>query len=217
MKSAWMRFSALASVPLALALALASCESKAGPDRESLVDPEARFAEAARECTTITAQDSDGNHYTLAQGGIPRGKTYVERVIGPSGGKLMGSASGHSLTVPQGAVELPTRFQFLVVVDDECVIEVELEAEIEEDDLDEAQQRLAAAWDQRFKKKVILALSFKDAINVTDPRRLRILWDEAEQPRHSGVHVPVESTVDLQKKEVRAGLDHFSRYCLASD
>jgi hypothetical protein len=127
----------------------------------------------------------------------------IQGLIGWLGGVL--ELNGHSLAVPVGAVQLPTLF--VMSTPSTTVIDVDLQAL-----LPTLFNKLLDVGGLGFRKPVTVTLSYARATNVTDPSRLyiaRILPD--------GTYEKIPSTVDTKKKTVSAKLDHFSKYCMASN
>lgn len=145
------------------------------------------------------------SEYTLIEERAPRllETLEVSGVIGIFGGKL--SLAGHALTVPYGAVTLPTVFTLRLLPTG--YIEVELEAV-----LTSLLGRTINVGEEGFRKPVPVTLTYVRATNVTDPSRLRIMRVKAD-----GNHEILPSTVDTQDKTVTAELDHFSRYCMVAN
>jgi hypothetical protein len=127
----------------------------------------------------------------------------ISRVIGILGGSL--SLAGHTVTVPSGAVSLPTVFTLTLLPNG--YIEVEVEA-LQTSLLG----RLINVGEQGFRKPVDLTLTYSRATNVTDPSRLKLM-----RVNPDGKHEILPSTVDFGRKTVTAKLDHFSRYCMIAN
>lgn len=118
-------------------------------------------------------------------------------VIGLDGGIL--TLQQHALVVPAGAVLVPTGFKMELIPNDHVM--VDLGAYVLGQDVGE----------KGFEKPVTLTLSYANA-NVKDPSKLYIL-----RYNENGQHEKLPSVVDPVKKTVSAQLDHFSKYCMATN
>jgi hypothetical protein len=130
----------------------------------------------------------------------------LSSVIGIQGGKI--SLAGHVLTIPAGAVTIPTLFTMTVPLNG--YVEVELLATVS--------TVLGTVIDvgaQGFKKPVTLSLTYARAMpNVDNPSKLFIAYMK------NGDYIELQklpSWTDRNQKLVSAELDHFSKYCMASD
>lgn len=183
-------------LPLLLA-ALAGCEPVVEPAPD-------RGPEVAHQVlgSAATVADDEGNEYTLVEGNVPPLVTTreVSRLIGASGGTL--NLAGHTLTVPEGAVSVPT--VFVLTIPPSGRVEVELQA------LVSTLSGLVDVGEEGFDRPVTLSLTYAWASNVTDPSTLKIL-----HLREDGSAEPLPTTVDPTGKTVTARLHHFSRYCMA--
>lgn len=124
------------------------------------------------------------------------------RLIGPEGGLIR--LGGHLLEVPAGAVDRPALFSMLVLPTG--YVEVELLA------LAPLLSRVLDIGSDGFEEPVSLTLSYARATNVRDPDDLFVL-----RLNPFGRHEPLPSRVDKRRRTVTAELEHFSRYCLASN
>ena len=127
----------------------------------------------------------------------------LSRIIGLLGGTI--SVANHSVTVPFGAVTLPTLFTLTYAGNG--YVEVDATATITD-----LLGRILDVGGLGFKKPVTMTLSYARATNVTDPSRLKIV-----RLNPNGQHEVMPSTVNTWKKTVSAQLDHFSRYALVTD
>lgn len=123
-------------------------------------------------------------------------------VIGPDGGSI--ELGGHRLTVPAGAVARPTRFSLQLL--ESGYVEVDLRA---------SQRSKSGAevsvGKQGFPTPVILELSYQHVEGVDRPDALVVAWVKPD-----GSLQPLRSTHDASARSIRAPLDHFSRFVLAT-
>lgn len=177
---------------LAAILAVATgCEPATAP----------RLAEPSGPALSLESSD-----YRLIESPIPEGLPSIEvsKLIGLTGGAL--HLAGHSIQVPAGAVSLPTLFTMRLVTNG--YVEVELTAvvsSISGDVIDVGENGFGSST-------VALTLSYASATNVGDPDDLLIL-----RMLEDGKVEALDVVVDASGKRVTAQLDHFSRYCLASN
>ena len=132
----------------------------------------------------------------------PSTQQFGTAVLGVVGGVL--SVGGHSVDVPPGAVLEPTLFTMLTP--STPVIDVELNALVP-DGLSGLIRELAV-----FLQPVTLELSYAHARGAIDPDHLVIvrLLDD-------GRYEVLPTQVDKLGKVIRAELDHFSKYAMASN
>jgi hypothetical protein len=123
----------------------------------------------------------------------------ASQVIGLSGGSV--HIAGHTLSVPAGAVEVPTVFTLTVVPNG--TIEVELKAF----------QGLTNVGAQGFARPIPVTLTYARATNATEPSRLSIMRIKDSDATHE----VLPSVVSANGKTVTAHLSHFSRYCMVAD
>jgi hypothetical protein len=121
----------------------------------------------------------------------------VIKIIGLDGGLL--TLQNHSLLVPPGAVTQPTTFRMELVPNRLVMVDLE------------ATRRGRDVGADGFGTPVTLTLSYKDA-DVRDPSKLFIL-----RYNENGEHERLPSVVNTTNKTVSAQLDHFSRYCMATN
>lgn len=150
------------------------------------------------------ARSSEAGSYTLVEGTLPLGVDLrVSEVIGLEGGTLR--LAGHTLAVPAGAVSAPTLFSMAQLPGG--LVEVEMLA---------LRSTLAGTLldvgEQGFAVPVTLTLTYAWADDVPDPARLLIVWRKPD-----GTLEPLPSRVDPETRTVTAELEHFSRYCLATN
>ena len=132
----------------------------------------------------------------------PSTQEFASAVFGVLGGVL--SVGGHSVTVPQGAVLEPTLFTMLTP--STPVIDVELNA------LVPGVLRGLLRTLVLFRNPVTLELSYANARGDIDPDRLvivRLLGDDRYEI--------LPTQVDKRRQVIRAELDHFSKYAMASN
>lgn len=152
---------------------------------------------------TAPTLDLTASDYYFIEGRIPShiGDLDVSQLIGADGGSL--HLAGHSITVPAGAVAEPTVFSMTLLTNG--YVQVELEAI--------SAGLLSDVGAGGFNgKTVALSLTYAWASNVSDPADLVIL-----RMHEDGRVEPLPTTVDSKGKTVTAQLDHFSRYCMASN
>ena len=130
------------------------------------------------------------------------GPRFASLLIGVLGGTL--SLDAHSVVVPQGAVQQLTLFT--AFAPRTPAIDVELHAYL--GNVVGGVLRLLRMFD----RPVTLELSYARATNVANPDELVIvrLLDD-------GRYEILPTTVDKQRKVIRAQLDHFSKYAMASN
>jgi hypothetical protein len=127
----------------------------------------------------------------------------VQSLIGLLGGVL--NLNGHSLLVPKGAVTVPTLF--IMSTPNTSDVDVDLLAL-----LPTLLGKLLNVGERGFAKPVTVTLSYGRAYNVTNASRLFIV-----RKLPDGRYEKMPSTVDPVRKTVSAQLDHFSKYCMASN
>lgn len=123
------------------------------------------------------------------------------KLIGPAGGSI--SLNGHSIVVPSGAVSLPTLFTMVALTEGHIAVDLSAVAWL--------LGRLIDVGERGFSKQVTLTLSYANATGITDPSKLRIVHVNGSQSE------VLPTTVDTVNKTATAKLDHFSRYCLATN
>lgn len=132
----------------------------------------------------------------------PGRKIFASELIGILGGVL--NLDLHSVIVPKGAVLQTTLFT--AFAPSTPVVDVELNALV--GNLLGGVLRLLGL----FEKPVMVELSYARATNVTDPSKLVIV-----RILDNGSYEIMPSTVDTKRKVVRAQLDHFSKYAMATN
>ena len=177
-------------------LALATgCENRTATAPDTPVAPQSGLLESLLGSSTMSP-------FTLiTEPTLPPIDLRVSQLIGVNGGTL--TLLGHTLTVPAGAVSVPTLFTMVALPTPE--IDVELSATVT--DLLGRVLNL----DTGFNKPVTLSLSYARANNVTDPARLFIVYFNGTQLEQ------LPSTVDTRNKLVSTRLEHFSKYGMASN
>lgn len=176
-----------------LLLALLSCDPGTDPGGPLPLEPRrTEEVEAGQDLTLVSGSPLD-------LGGLLQ----ATAVIGPGGGTL--SLGGFTLTVPAGAVTLPTVFTLVPLLNG--LVEVDLQALLPTL-LGGVLDVGAAGFPEG--KEVTLTMSYAGAEGVGDPQRLLIVHRRAD-----GVLEPLESRVDTALRTVTVELEHFSRYCMA--
>ena len=143
-----------------------------------------------------------GKTYTRIEESAPAADLSLSQVIGIDGGSV--SLAGHRITVPAGAVSVPTIFTLTLA--NNGYVEVELTAVVS------TLLGVVDVGEDGFNKPVSLALTYARGTNVTDPARLKII-----RLKSNGKHEILPSTVQSGPLTVTAELDHFSRYAMVSD
>lgn len=180
-----------ASAPALLLVALAGCEPATEPSLSEPAVP--ALSHALADYQRIEAQN-------------PKDLESLElsRLIDATGGAI--HLGGHKIEVPAGAVTGPTLFTVSILRSG--FVEVDLSAVVTDllgETVDVGGQGFGG-------KTVALTLSYAAASNVGDPSKLLIL-----RMLDDGSVEPLDVVVDEQGKTVTAQLDHFSRYCMASN
>lgn len=196
MNRRWFNWSAR----LAIVLALATTSCDRGPVApEPTVDPQAGLL--GNLLNGLGGGSSSPFQLLTDPLSITLPNLVATKIIGSAGGTL--TLNGHSIEVPAGAVSLPTLFTITAITDGHIAVDLS-----------------AVAWllgglidvgERGFAKKVTLTLSYANATNVTDPSRLRIVYVNGAQSE------VLPTTVDTVRKTATAKLDHFSKYCLATN
>lgn len=196
------RPSRFAASTLALLLAgfLAACESDPGANTVLGPDGLAPLFEASE-----SVEDA-----VFATESAPEGPTRAAAWIGAAGGSV--TLAGHSLVVPEGAVDGPLCFTMDLRSGSE--IDVDLHAwEMDSSEGckgDKAGGELEGTlWSQQFQLPVTLGLTYSRATNVSDPSDLQVAW-----LKNSTQMELLGSSVDEAAQEVTSQLDHFSAYAL---
>ena len=123
--------------------------------------------------------------------------------IGLLGGSI--SVANHTVSVPLGAVTLPTLFSLTHA--NNGYVEIDARATVTD-----LLGRILDVGGLGFKKPVTMTLTYARATNVTDPTRLKIV-----RLMPNGQHEVLPTTVNTYNKTISAKLDHFSRYAMVSD
>ena len=173
---------------LATALSLVSCER--ATEVSSPTTPSASLL------TDLLAQPSY-SFKLITESVIPPIDTKVSGLIGSNGGSI--TLMGHTLTVPKGAVSVPTLFTLVALPNP--YVDVEATASITG-----ILGQVVDVGIFGFKKPVTLTLTYSRANNVTNPANLFIGYFGA-----NGIE-PLPSTVNTANKTVSAQLHHFSKY-----
>lgn len=191
MYRAWSRILVLGTLTGALLFPGCDTTTTPPPQAEILAPPDSGSDELLRRVTQ-----------TLLRPVVPvlRGvgritDGVVSGVVSVAGGVL--ELDGHSLTVPAGAVSMPTLFTLTVVPGDDIVVDLRA--------ID-----VATGLDvggRGFALPVQLALSYAGS-TVSDPSRLVIVRILA------GGDEVLPTTVDTTRRVAWTDLDHFSRYGL---
>ena len=133
---------------------------------------------------------------------IPPIDTRASALIGIGGGTV--TLMGHTLSVPSGAVSVPTLFTVIALPN--SYVDVELTATVTG-----LLGQIVDVGIFGFKKPVTLTMTYSRATNVTYPSRLFIAYAGANGLERQA------STVDTSKKTVSAKLYHFSKYMMCED
>lgn len=188
-----------------VACAALSCAPDTG--RELPLAPETGAVETTGSSNLLESSSSDDGEqdYVRITDKLPSEipSLQVSSIIGLLGGEV--HLAGHVITVPAGAVSLPTVFTLTVATNG--YVEVDIKA-LTTDLLGNT----VNIGEKGFKKPVTLTLTYARATNVTDPARLKLMRLNSD-----GRHEILPSTVSGNGKVVSAQLDHFSRYCMIAD
>ena len=187
-------------VAIAATLILASCADSAGPENESPVQPQAGLISDA--LTLLKAPPP--SEYTLITEPTLLGDLDLSKLIGLNGGSI--SVAGITLTVPKGAVTVPTLFTVAALPT--SVIDASLTAT--------TTNLLGLVTDVGsigFKKPVTITMSYARATNVKDPSKLFLVYYDYANNKL----VKLPSVVDTKSKTVSAQVDHFSKYGMAEN
>lgn len=193
----------LRSFFLALALLLVGVTACEGPSDSRITAPSSQ-PEALLGLGGATA-----GPYTLIKDPLLPGLTKAvttTSLIGINGGSI--TLLGHTITVPAGAVSVPTLFAVTVLPTG--YVEVDLLATVSS-----VLGLVTDVGSKGFAKPVNLTLTYSRGTNVSDPRKLHILRIKSILGYSKYEVLP--STVNTTAKTVTAPLDHFSHYVLVSD
>jgi len=180
---------------LAIALVMSAC-SEEGASPEQLLGPTAVKANAVSSTTRQS--------YRLIREAPDSDASSTESVlVHPRFGGLIHAPGGHSLFIPVGSVDEPTRFVMTVHVDG--MVRAELRAY----QRDAAGQFTVDVGAQGFRQPVHLILSYKGAEGFTEAALLRTLW-----VRSDGTAEEVISQRQLPGFKIEAKLLHFSDYAV---
>ncbi|HUP88459.1 MAG TPA: hypothetical protein VM100_03880 [Longimicrobiales bacterium] len=124
--------------------------------------------------------------------------------IGPAGGTV--TTAAYTLIIPANAVTKSTRFDIEPL--NTGVYSVELHAYQKGGLLNLS---LIDVGSKGFLKPVTLRMSYAKAYNVTDPNALVIVYFA------QGIVEIKPSAIDLVNKTVTSQLNHFSKYCMATN
>lgn len=187
MRATWIR-AALGTLLLA---AFGGCERPAEQASVPVAGPS--FSQSASD-------------YVLIEGTVPSSllELEVSEIIGSGGGSL--ALGGHAIEVPAGAVDEPTLFTMTLLTSG--YVEVELSAVVD--------GLLGGVLDVGAEgfgdETVALTMTYDWATNVDDPGDLLIL-----RMRDDGTVEPLPVVLDREARTITARLEHFSRYCMASN
>jgi hypothetical protein len=199
------RLRVFAGLVLVSALTLASCDS---PNEPQLTNDDAN-----RPASALIGIGTDGTTYKLLEGQIPATVRTRSTWIGPLGGLIVitgglkdGKLTLHSILVPPLAVLKSTLFT--VTLPPENIIAVQLHA----------QQKSGLFGTtlvdvKRFNLPVVLTMSYAWATNLTDPKRVLLVFD----PENGGPLVRVPGLLNLGSLLYIAPLSHFSKYAIAEE
>lgn len=196
----WMERGRVAAMML-LALVVASCDH-AGMDATG---PAGEF-DPQMSSSVQTVEGSDGRTYTLVEEpNLASEEKRVSLTIDHNGGSL--EIHGHRLTVPAGAVTLPTVFTMLRLPNG--VVMVHLFAV--QTTLLGGTLNIGALG---FEKPVTVSLTYSRGTNL--PADLQSLVILRLNPKGTGYpHEVLPVRVDEETQTVQAKLDHFSGYAMA--
>ena len=183
---------------------VASCDQAA--DRESPLAPPSAEPQAGLIGNVVAPlaellKPPPPGPFTLITEEPLLGDLSLSRLLSVNGGTI--SVAGITLDVPAGAVSVPTLFTVLALPT--SVVDVSLTALVP--------QLLSSLNVTMFKKPVTITMSYARATNVTDARKLVIVYYNYDQNRLEAL----PSTVDLDRKTVSAKTTHFSKYGMASN
>lgn len=174
---------------LLVVLALASCSDTTPSAPETSIAPQAGYTTGdVRLIEERSPFDLPG--------------TSLSAIIGMTGGVL--KLGGHTVIVPPGAVKVPTLFTISLPLD--RYVNVDLLATVQ------TLLGILNVGERGFGAPVFVGLTYSRATNVSDPSDLYIAY----VPK-SGTYERMPSVVDQTNKVVWTKLDHFSKYCMASD
>ena len=122
--------------------------------------------------------------------------------IGTNGGTV--STAAYTLIVPKGAVKENTLFTMTPTNTGSYSLELKAYKKGLLGNVDVSSLG--------FLKPVTIRMSYAKATNVTDARKLGIVW-----VRENGIIEDQRSTVDTSAKTVSSALSHFSKYAMAQD
>jgi hypothetical protein len=208
-----MRRWSLRSAVLVLATVLVTFSCDRSPNSDTPLSPPASGDLLGLPKLRIIPRDTAPERVDTSRSDAPRPLIFVQEdgpskqeftsgIFGVLGGVL--SLAGHSVDVPRGAVLEPTLFTMLTPATP--VIDVELNA------LVPAGLRALLRTVGLFRQPVTLELSYARAKGEIDPDHLvvvRLLDD--------GTFEILPTQVDKRRKVIRAELDHFSKYAMASN
>jgi hypothetical protein len=180
-----------------LAVVLGACETGRNPVEMSSVpnDP----------VLLISTSSGNTNHgRTVVRGDNGATGGEVSAVVGSGGGRL--SIGKHILTIPRGAVGVPTRFTMKLPAGDSLM--VSLSATV----WDAATEAEVSVGHLGFLKPLTLRLEFDRASSLVDPKSVVMLYLRAD-----GLSETVPSVVHPNEKWLDGTLNHFSRYAVGSN
>jgi hypothetical protein len=195
---------ALAAMVVACVAVLTSCDRPA---------PSEVTVPQGLKPSALVVVGSNGQSYTLLEGQINTQTQSASQWIGPLGGAVVivgtglnGLPTAHTLVVPPLAVLQNTKFTMSLSGDN--YVSVRLKAE-----RNNLFGQLVDVGKQGFNLPVVLTLSNANAINLTNPLRVVVLYD----PENGQRMQPVPSIAIGGQLLVVATLNHFSKYCAAED
>ena len=199
MTRSWVTRAGLGTLAVLGLLAIANCNA----DTIAPVAPSTTGADALLS-NSVNSGSKDAE-YTFIQEHplMPLPPLSVSKTIGVDGGSL--NVMGHSLVVPAGAVQQPTLFT--MTLPRLGYVEVELHATVTD-----LLGRLIDLGANGFDRPVTLSMTYARATNVDDPRDLVILHKLGNNK-----YEVIPSVLDQDAKRLRAELEHFSGYCMASN
>jgi len=195
MNRRWFKWSA----KLAIVVALATTSCDRGPVAPEIpADPQAGLI--GNLLNGLTGSSSPFQLVTDPLS-LTLGNLAATKIIGPAGGSI--SLNGHSIVVPAGAVSLPTLFTMTAITDGHITVDLSAVAWL--------LGRLIDVGERGFSKQVTLTLSYANNTSITDPSRLVIVHLNGSRSE------VLPTTVDTVNKTASAKLNHFSKYCLATN
>ena len=172
---------------------LTSCDRSDSPSDSPLAPPSADLLGLFQQNYSFTL---------INESVLPPLDLRASELIGLAGGSV--TLMGHTLTVPAGAVSVPTLFTLVALPTPN--IDVDASASVTG-----LLGQVLDVGSFGFKKPVTLTLTYSRATNVTNPNKLFIVYFGANGAER------LASTVNSTAKTVSTKLNHFSKYGMATD